>query len=136
MYGWPWKHGRSVFGLFGGYGPFDATHERITRNLGADADAMRRDARTVADWDFERIIPCHGVSTSHCVCAHCTQCPAGRHREGRQQGLARCVQVLAAVSGALSFWTFERTICVSVPHDYVNGGLHSVARAARGSRLG
>ena len=23
--------------------------------------AMKRDAQTVADWDFERIIPCHGV---------------------------------------------------------------------------
>lgn len=24
--------------------------------------AMRRDARAVAEWDFDRIIPCHGVS--------------------------------------------------------------------------
>jgi len=23
---------------------------------------MRRDVRTVANWDFDRIIPCHGVS--------------------------------------------------------------------------
>ena len=23
---------------------------------------MREDAKTVASWDFERIIPCHGVS--------------------------------------------------------------------------
>jgi hypothetical protein len=23
--------------------------------------AMRKDAKTVAAWDFERIIPCHGV---------------------------------------------------------------------------
>ena len=23
---------------------------------------MRKDAKTVASWDFERIIPCHGVS--------------------------------------------------------------------------
>jgi len=22
---------------------------------------MKRDAKTVAEWDFERIIPCHGV---------------------------------------------------------------------------
>jgi hypothetical protein len=25
--------------------------------------AMRRDAKTVADWDFDKIIPCHGVSS-------------------------------------------------------------------------
>ena len=24
--------------------------------------AMKKDAKTVAGWDFERIIPCHGVS--------------------------------------------------------------------------
>lgn len=24
---------------------------------------MARDAKAVAKWDFERIIPCHGVST-------------------------------------------------------------------------
>lgn len=24
---------------------------------------MKRDAKTVASWDFDRIIPCHGVST-------------------------------------------------------------------------
>ncbi len=23
---------------------------------------MKRDARTVSGWDFDRIIPCHGVS--------------------------------------------------------------------------
>jgi len=26
----------------------------------ADKEAMKRDAKTVAGWDFERIIPCHG----------------------------------------------------------------------------
>jgi len=25
---------------------------------------MKQDARTVASWDFERIIPCHGVGAS------------------------------------------------------------------------
>lgn len=25
--------------------------------------AMKKDARTVASWDIEKIIPCHGVST-------------------------------------------------------------------------
>ncbi|PPQ73721.1 LOW QUALITY PROTEIN: hypothetical protein CVT26_010852 [Gymnopilus dilepis] len=28
--------------------------------LGRDKEAMRRDAKTVSNWDFDRIIPCHG----------------------------------------------------------------------------
>ena len=28
------------------------------------ARAMKRDARTVSGWDFDRIIPCHGVSVA------------------------------------------------------------------------
>lgn len=27
--------------------------------------AMKRDAETVAGWDFDRIIPCHGVSPAY-----------------------------------------------------------------------
>jgi len=37
---------------------------------------MKRDARTVASWDFERIIPCHGVGDSFVwpwLKAHCFQ---------------------------------------------------------------
>ena len=32
--------------------------------LTCDFRAMKRDVRTVAGWDFERIIPCHGVRVS------------------------------------------------------------------------
>ncbi|KAF9003371.1 hypothetical protein BDQ17DRAFT_1305718 [Cyathus striatus] len=35
-------------------------HPRIVWSLGTDKEAMKRDAKTVAGWDFERIIPCHG----------------------------------------------------------------------------
>jgi hypothetical protein len=27
---------------------------------GSDKEAMKKDVKTVAGWDFERIIPCHG----------------------------------------------------------------------------
>jgi hypothetical protein len=29
---------------------------------------MKRDATTVANWNFQRIIPCHGVSDITCIC--------------------------------------------------------------------
>lgn len=29
--------------------------------------AMKKDVKTVADWDFERIIPCHGVSPAYVI---------------------------------------------------------------------
>ncbi|KAG1795329.1 uncharacterized protein HD556DRAFT_379838 [Suillus plorans] len=35
-------------------------HRAIINNTTVDAKAMRRDATTVANWDFDRIIPCHG----------------------------------------------------------------------------
>ncbi|KAF8886143.1 hypothetical protein BD779DRAFT_1531145 [Infundibulicybe gibba] len=44
----------------GGLSPTSWLHPRILWNLGIDKDAMRRDAKAVADWDFKRIIPCHG----------------------------------------------------------------------------
>ncbi|KAJ3558088.1 hypothetical protein NM688_g1125 [Phlebia brevispora] len=40
--------------------PFGMIHKRFVWATGVDKDAMRRDARTVAGWDFNRIIPCHG----------------------------------------------------------------------------
>ncbi|KAK7439383.1 hypothetical protein VKT23_017606 [Stygiomarasmius scandens] len=33
---------------------------RMLWNIGKDKEAMRRDIKTVSDWDFERIIMCHG----------------------------------------------------------------------------
>ncbi|KAF8956292.1 hypothetical protein BDZ97DRAFT_1958631 [Flammula alnicola] len=44
----------------GRFGPSSWVHSRFTWSLGTDKDAMRRDAKTVAGWDFDRIIPCHG----------------------------------------------------------------------------
>jgi len=46
--------------IFGGMGPFDAIHKRLISSQVKDVDAMRKDAKTVASWNFERIIPCHG----------------------------------------------------------------------------
>ncbi|GLB39061.1 hypothetical protein LshimejAT787_0602230 [Lyophyllum shimeji] len=46
--------------LFGGFTPTSWFHPRFLWYLGKDKEAMRRDAKTVAGWDFEKIIPCHG----------------------------------------------------------------------------
>ncbi|KAF8886151.1 hypothetical protein BD779DRAFT_1662749 [Infundibulicybe gibba] len=40
--------------------PRSWSHSRFLWNLSIDKEEMRRDAMTVAGWDFERIIPCHG----------------------------------------------------------------------------
>lgn len=40
--------------------PFGALHKRFVWGTGVDKEAMKRDSRTVAGWDFDRIIPCHG----------------------------------------------------------------------------
>ncbi|KAF9456598.1 hypothetical protein BDZ94DRAFT_1285673 [Collybia nuda] len=46
--------------FFSTLSPSSWLHPRFAWNLGVDKEAMRRDAKTVADWDFEKIIPCHG----------------------------------------------------------------------------
>ncbi|KIM42147.1 hypothetical protein M413DRAFT_409255 [Hebeloma cylindrosporum] len=46
--------------FLGSFGPSSWLHSRFTWNLGTDKEAMRRDAKTVSGWDFDRIIPCHG----------------------------------------------------------------------------
>ena len=64
MYGWPWNRGKAFFGLFGGSDPWSSTAQTMAKQLGkGNPEAMRRDSKTVAEWDFDRIIPCHGVST-------------------------------------------------------------------------
>jgi len=40
--------------------PSSWIHQKIIVGLGVDKAAMKRDATTIANWDFERIIPCHG----------------------------------------------------------------------------
>ena len=78
----PWSYGqkRALWGLgvdkeyvpsiqIRSFGPRALTlnlvlspNARITRTC--MARAMKRDAKTVAGWDFTRIIPCHGVCNS------------------------------------------------------------------------
>ncbi|KAJ3505916.1 hypothetical protein NLJ89_g7162 [Agrocybe chaxingu] len=48
-----------LFG-FGGFGPFSWVHRKFMGGLAVDQEAMRRDAKIVSGWDFNRIIPCHG----------------------------------------------------------------------------
>lgn len=71
--------------------------------------AMKRDAKTVAGWDFTRMIPCHGVRTrvpsliwdirlilSMRMCGfHLLR--SGCHRRERQGGLVGGVQVVLGV---------------------------------------
>ncbi|KAI5996487.1 hypothetical protein F5J12DRAFT_922376 [Pisolithus orientalis] len=40
--------------------PNSWAQQKILQSLATDMEAMKRDARTVASWDFDRIIPCHG----------------------------------------------------------------------------
>jgi len=46
--------------LIGSLSPYGGMHKRMVWSSGTDKDIMRRDVKTVASWDFERIIPCHG----------------------------------------------------------------------------
>jgi len=46
--------------IIGKLDPHGNLHKRFVWGQGKDKDAMRRDAKTVAGWDFDRIIPCHG----------------------------------------------------------------------------
>jgi len=40
--------------------PFGWLHRTLSYYTGVNKEAMRKDVRTVAAWDFDRIIPCHG----------------------------------------------------------------------------
>ncbi|KIY71384.1 hypothetical protein CYLTODRAFT_369527, partial [Cylindrobasidium torrendii FP15055 ss-10] len=46
--------------LIGGLGPESWLHSVVSSLTGRDKEAMKRDATTVSNWDFDRIIPCHG----------------------------------------------------------------------------
>jgi len=54
------KSGDSFLLRWTGFGPYSTLHKRFPSLIGKDKAAMKRDAATVAGWDFERIIPCHG----------------------------------------------------------------------------
>ncbi|TFY81170.1 hypothetical protein EWM64_g2841 [Hericium alpestre] len=40
--------------------PYSWAQQSMMKNLSVNDEAMKRDVKTVASWDFERIIPCHG----------------------------------------------------------------------------
>ncbi|KAJ6616436.1 hypothetical protein B0H10DRAFT_2036995 [Mycena sp. CBHHK59/15] len=46
--------------LLGKMGPSSWLHTKFATAMGEDKAAMKRDVKTVADWNFSRIIPCHG----------------------------------------------------------------------------
>ncbi|TDL21952.1 hypothetical protein BD410DRAFT_789034 [Rickenella mellea] len=46
--------------IFSNINPFGWAHKRFVWDAGRDKVAMRRDAKTVAGWNFTRVIPCHG----------------------------------------------------------------------------
>ncbi|KAF7334270.1 hypothetical protein MSAN_02388600 [Mycena sanguinolenta] len=46
--------------LLGALGPTSWLHQKFGTAMGEDKAAMKRDVKTVTDWDFTRIIPCHG----------------------------------------------------------------------------
>jgi hypothetical protein len=52
--------GFPLFSHFIRLNPYTTFHRSLTKALVVDATAMSRDAKTVASWDFHRIIPCHG----------------------------------------------------------------------------
>ncbi|TBU24279.1 hypothetical protein BD311DRAFT_766803 [Dichomitus squalens] len=52
--------GGTPFFSWSSWNPFSWANRKTVWWLGQDKEAMRRDAKTVAQWDFDRIIPCHG----------------------------------------------------------------------------
>jgi len=46
--------------FFPGFEPSSWLHAKFSASKSEDKVAMKRDVKTVADWDFQRIIPCHG----------------------------------------------------------------------------
>ncbi|KAH9992352.1 hypothetical protein BJV77DRAFT_1003374 [Russula vinacea] len=52
--------GFPVISQFVRLNPYTTIHRSVTKALVTDATAMSRDAKSVASWNFHRIIPCHG----------------------------------------------------------------------------
>ncbi|KAJ7598658.1 hypothetical protein C8J56DRAFT_814825 [Mycena floridula] len=46
--------------IIGKLDPYTWVHKNFVWGAGKDKPAMTRDAKTVAEWDFERVIMCHG----------------------------------------------------------------------------
>jgi len=49
-----------LMGMSSYMSPFNNFHKRMIAGVTTDKEGMRTTAKTVADWDFDRIIPCHG----------------------------------------------------------------------------
>ncbi|KAG1868459.1 hypothetical protein F4604DRAFT_1775651 [Suillus subluteus] len=54
------QYSKSSSSVYGTIKPDSWFHRAIIKSTTTNAEAMRRDATTVANWDFDRIIPCHG----------------------------------------------------------------------------
>ncbi|KAJ8585109.1 hypothetical protein M405DRAFT_825704 [Rhizopogon salebrosus TDB-379] len=54
------QYSKSSSSAYGNVKPDSWLHRTLIKGTTVDAKAMRRDATTVANWDFDRIIPCHG----------------------------------------------------------------------------
>ncbi|KAG2035942.1 hypothetical protein BDR03DRAFT_899034 [Suillus americanus] len=54
------QYSKSSSSAYGNIKPDSWIHRAIIKSTTIDAKAMRRDATTVANWDFDQIIPCHG----------------------------------------------------------------------------
>ncbi|KAG2358288.1 hypothetical protein BDR07DRAFT_1295481, partial [Suillus spraguei] len=54
------QYSKSSSSAHGNMKPDSWIHRAFIKSMAVDAEAMRRDATTVANWDFNRIIPCHG----------------------------------------------------------------------------
>ncbi|PIL29221.1 hypothetical protein GSI_09270 [Ganoderma sinense ZZ0214-1] len=52
--------GGTPFFSWSSWNPLSWTNRKTVWWLGHDKEAMRRDVKTVANWDFDRIISCHG----------------------------------------------------------------------------
>ncbi|KAJ6532685.1 hypothetical protein DFH09DRAFT_1370183 [Mycena vulgaris] len=49
-----------AFPLLSSFKPSSWLQRKFSSSMGDDKAAMKRDVKTVTDWDFQRIIPCHG----------------------------------------------------------------------------
>ncbi|KAH7917921.1 hypothetical protein BV22DRAFT_1025496, partial [Leucogyrophana mollusca] len=54
------QYSKSSSWVFGNVKPNSWLHRNVVQSQAVDLEAMKRDARKVASWDFDRIIPCHG----------------------------------------------------------------------------
>ncbi|KAG1769346.1 hypothetical protein EDD22DRAFT_948953 [Suillus occidentalis] len=54
------QYSKSSSSAHGNIKPDSWIQRAIIKGITINAEAMRRDATTVANWDFDRIIPCHG----------------------------------------------------------------------------